>query len=80
MAKIIKENGYVLHRSAYWVTQDEWEGEEFKQEHGSFMELLHQRLCSGAIVGDQAELGIEYTLKNDLYEDDLQNADMGYSI
>ena len=44
-AKIIEENGQVLHRSMYpALTKEEWELEECKIECSSFMESLHQRL------------------------------------
>ena len=44
-AKIIKENGQVLHRLTYQaLTWDEWDREECKDESRSLMELLYQRL------------------------------------
>ena len=37
IAKIVKENGQVLHRSTYQAqSQDEWEWEECKAEHSSY--------------------------------------------
>ena len=76
MAKIIKENGQVLHRSMHHaLTQEEWEQEECKAEHSSFMESLHQRFGPCAVVRDLVELGAEDTPQYDPHEDDSQNAE-----
>ena len=72
MAKIINENGQVLHRSMYQApTQEEWEWEECKAKCSSFIESLHQRLDPHAEVRDWVELGVEDTLQNNPYEDEF---------
>ena len=74
MAKIIKENGQILHRFMYQaLTQEEWEWEEYKTEHTLFMESLHWRLGTHATVSDLIKLGVEDTLQYNSYEDKLQN-------
>ena len=74
-AKIIKENGQVLHRSTYQaLTLEEWEWEECKAEHSLFMVSLHQKLGLCPELRDLVELGVKDTLQYDPYEDELQNA------
>ena len=69
MAKLIKENGQVLHGpSCQELTKKEWEWEEHKKEHSSFMEVLLQRLGPHATAED--------ILQYDPYEDELQNSEM----
>ena len=60
MAKIIKENGQVLHRSMYQaLSQGEWEQQECKNEQSSFMESLHQAKGPHARLRDLVDLGVE---------------------
>ena len=75
VAKIIKENSQVLHRSVFQsLTQEEWEEEECKNEHNSFMESLNQMLGPHAVLRDLVKLGVEETPQYESYEDKLQNA------
>ena len=60
MAKIIKENCKVLHRSMYWaLTQEEWQ--ECKAKCSFFMASLNQILGPHTEVRDLVELGVEDT-------------------
>ena len=75
ITKIINENGQVLHRSKYQaLTQKEWEWEECKAKHSSFVESLYQRLGPHAEARDLVGMGVEVTLQYDPYEDESQNA------
>ena len=76
MAKIMKENVQVLQRSIYLaLSQEEWEWEECKAKHISFMASLHQKLGPCTELRDLVDLGVEDTPQHDPYEDELENAE-----
>ena len=73
-AKIIKGNGQVLHRSIHQpLTQEELDRKECKAKCRSFMESLHQKLCSQATMDDLVDLGAEDMPQYDPYEDEAKN-------
>ena len=63
----------------YSILAKKW-GKHCKDEHGSFMESLHQRLDHQAMVDDLANLGAEVELQYDPYEDESQNVKMFPSL
>ena len=68
-AKIIKENGQVLHTSMYQaLIQEEWEWKECKAEHSLFIMSLYQKLGPHVKLRDLVELGVEDTPQYDPYE------------
>ena len=73
-AKILTENGQVLHRSTYrpW-TPDEVLDKEGKEAQDQFMARVYERLGSWVLPRDMADMGLENTLQYDLYEDKMQN-------
>ena len=69
MAKIIKENSQVLHRSTYQaLAQEECEWDKCKAEHSLFMELPQKKLGPHAMVRDLVEVGVEDALQYDPHE------------
>ena len=69
MAKIRKENSWVLHGPmCQALTREEWEQVECKEEHNSFMETLHQMLGPSTMVGNQEDMVSEDTLQYDPHE------------
>ena len=66
----MKENGQVLHRSTYQaLNQQDWEQEECKAKHNSFIASLHQKLGPCSELRDLVEVGAEDTPQFDPYEE-----------
>ena len=80
-AKLIKENGQVIHRCMYQaLTQDEWDRKELKDESSMFMESLHQSLSLQATVDDLVELDAEDVPQYNSYDIESQNVEMCPSL
>ena len=73
-AKILTENGQVLHRSKYQsLTPDELLDKEWSNAHEQFMSRVYERLVSGVLQRELEKLGLEDTPQYDLYEEETQN-------
>ena len=76
MAKIIKQNSQVFHRSMYQaLTQEEYEWEECTAKHSLFIESLYHRLGPCAMVGDLIDL-VQRIYCSLSYDDNSQNVEM----
>jgi hypothetical protein len=78
MAKIIKENGQVLHGSIYQaLSPDENKQEQCKNKLSLFMESLHQELGPYVRLSNLVELGVKQTPQYDPYQDTRGNVNVG---
>ena len=73
-AKILTENGQVLHRSTYQhLTPDELSDRDGSDAQEQFMSRVLERLGSCVLPRVLEDLGLEDTPQDDPYEDKTQN-------
>ena len=73
-AKILTQNGQVLHRSPYrLLTPDELLDKDGSDAWERFMAWVYERLGSWVPTRELEDIGLEYTLQYDPYEDVTQN-------
>ena len=73
-AKILMENGQVLHRSTYRsLTPDEIADKDGSDAQEQFMARVYERLGSWVLPRELNNIGLENTPQYDLYEDETQN-------
>ena len=73
-AKILMENGCMLHRSTYRpLTPDELLDKDGSDAQYLFMARVYERLGSHVLPRELKDLGLENTLQYNPYEDETQN-------
>ena len=70
-AKILTQNGQVLHRSTYRpLTPDEITNKDVQDAQEQFMTRVYERLGSQVLPKELEDIGLESTTQCDQYEDE----------